>query len=264
VSASPGSGKTTFALGLSHRYTRDGYPVLYASLELSRFEAMSRLVSMLRGKPWSKVRRGAYPSTARAAMNEVTAQPFYLADQSEVSGVEDLVGQARRIKRRHAVAPLVVIDHVQLLADLENIADLRRGADLVATGVLQLATEHGCPVLLLSSVARTSYNVPPTDRARILAMAKESGRFESDAAVVTAILIADSSNARDQRGWIVVAKNRLAGQVGHVPISFDGLRGTFQEVSPSDVPSCTNARRNPGGSEKLAALLQIERERHVL
>ena len=234
IAAPPGFGKTSFALGCCKRWAQAGHPSLFWSLELPSVDAHARLVCLSEALPWNQVREGLHMECCKKLSAEYRDLPMYLLDNEQLPAAK--LGEAvSAIISKHGEAPLLVVDYAQLLADPANEAETRSASEKVAKGLLDLAKATKMAVVALSSVARHAYNLD-ADPSKQLGVAKESGRWESDAAVMIGIVPVGESEPRDRRGWLVVAKNRLAGGVGKVPVTYDGLAGTWEELSPEQVP----------------------------
>lgn len=74
--------------------------------------------------------------------------------------------------------------------------------------------------------------------------AKESGRWESDAAVVIGLFAAGDLTdpatgkaGRHKAVWALVDKNRWAGNLGLVALKYDGMRCAFEDHDPDDMPA---------------------------
>lgn len=242
--APPGRGKSSLALDVCLSYSRANHPALFWTLELTKEDVHSRLVCLDHNpsKPWHEVRAGNELEAAETVAGQHAGIPLYILDGADCSDVSSLNSAIDIIKSIHKESPFVVVDYVQLLADPAAAKDPRLAAETVARDLLEVAKKTDSALLLLSSVSRTSYQVnkgAAVDLTKVLGMAKESGRLESDAAVVFGIVPvgAEDQDPRDRRGWIAVAKNRLGGGIGKVAVSYDGLSGRFTEIATDKVPA---------------------------
>lgn len=264
LSGSSGFGRSSFSLGIARRLARTGVPVLFASLELS-FEAVrARIVSQVCDKPWLEVLAGKHPPSVAKTLKRIKKTPLYIVESDAVSRVEAIGDCARYIKERHGDCGLIVVDYLQWLPDLMAGDNARHAADAVSHEFTELAKELNCAILAISLLGRTNYSLGdhargPIDFDRFLATPKESGRIEYDAGVVMVMVRChdpkEKFDPRDQRGVIVLPKNRLNGQLGKVPISFDGRPGRFKEIDETELPAAVTGLSDAKlGQQILAAM----------
>ncbi|MBW2675315.1 MAG: AAA family ATPase, partial [Deltaproteobacteria bacterium] len=235
MAAPPGFGKTSFALSVCLQWSKLGHPSIFWSLEVPSEDAHCRLVTIdTEGEvSWNDIRSGHNLDIVERVANEHAGLPMALLDRDQLP-VDKLGRAVRSMRDQYGEPPLLVIDYAQLLADGDD-REARQAADLVAASLLSLAKNEYVPIVALSSVSRAKYQAG-NDQMEWLGAAKESGRWESDAAIVVGINPTDTENSRDKRGWIIVAKNRLGGGVGKVGVSFDGKAGTWKYVADDKVP----------------------------
>jgi replicative DNA helicase len=230
LTAPPGFGKSSYALALCLDLARAGVPTIFWSLELTVEDAHARLVCLEKQLPWAEVRIGKHLEATREAAASMASLPMCLLDHNQLT-LELLPSAIRRLAEACDVAPLIVVDYAQLLADPATDRDARVAAERVAKELLDLAKHTGAAMLLLSSVARSAYSRKGDNPEEYRGMAKESGRWESDAAVELSIVPTGEQGPRDKRGWFMLAKNRLGGPCGKVPVKYDGMAGRWEEVA---------------------------------
>lgn len=238
--APPGSGKTSIAVdwGFNFALNTQG-PTIFWSLEMGKVEIASRIVSLRATLPWAEVIRGQHVKQSEAICEQFQYVPFTVYTREDFRFIKKFEELASKITEVYDQPPFVIIDYVQLLANTQ-VNEIRQAVEDVSTELASMANRLDLPILALSSVNRQSYNLlkgNQPDLSKMLAMAKESGKFEFDAGVVLGIAqIHDEDDPpREKKAWIGVAKNRLGGGLGAVAVSFDGLSGRFTEIPADEI-----------------------------
>lgn len=182
VGARPGEGKSIVALMMAYAAAQHG-PVAFSSLEMSRDDLMTRLVSSrarihmttlgarnLTPEQWTAVAR---------VRNEIRDLPLVIDDRSEVT-ITGIQSHARTVSRKGHLAG-VFVDYLQLVTGSrgkdrhEVVAEISRQLKIMSRNL-------ACPVVALSQLNRES--VGKGRRAPSLTDLKESGAIEQDADVV--------------------------------------------------------------------------------
>jgi hypothetical protein len=250
-----GRGKSSWAVQAAERASREGAPVLYASMEMSAEELAARLLALRSARAaWSAIKRGRYsPEAVQAAGARLVAEAPHLylwAPRGEDRHVDALREMVRALAETTGRAPLVVLDYVQRLADPTaverriavsglsgHLRDLSRPG-----GLLSLSTRKpwpGASVLALSSVGRGHYESFLTVAAlagcdSLEGTGKESGELEYDAPVLLCMTTDKPSDdqglerAGGRPALVRVVKNREGGG-RDVYGFFDAPAGRFCE-----------------------------------
>jgi replicative DNA helicase len=147
------------------------------------------------------------------------AAPLVVVDKSR-QGIRGIIATAKRAKRRHGLA-LVVIDYLQLIApDDERLIREQQVARM--TRALKIAAKDlGVPIVLLCQLNRGSEKETRDPRLSDL---RESGAIEQDADVVMILHRRDLT----KRGEVTcsILKQR-AGPPAHVELAWIGDRTRF-------------------------------------
>ncbi|MEE3220967.1 MAG: replicative DNA helicase [Planctomycetota bacterium] len=189
VAARPSMGKTALAANIAeHAAMEEHRPVLFVSLEMSRYELAQRMMCS-RGKiRGEKLRSGFLSGEDHKNLIEVSAtlgnSPIYI-DDSPTRTVTEIAATARRLKRNQGGLGLIVVDYLQLIQP-ENTNDPRQEqVAKMARRLKVVARELETPVLCLAQLNRqaemTRDNRPKLNHLR------ESGAIEQDADVVILI-----------------------------------------------------------------------------
>lgn len=191
LGAVPSLGKTSLAWQIADNIAAGGRPVVFYSLEMSRFEMVSKAISRhavdMCGVDCAPsaldVRMGRQPVTVDKA-----AQAFAASSASNLTVVEgglDLTvsGICYDVAQRlnDGMNPVVFVDYLQILrsGDPRTDADDKRRTDEAMRQLKQLSAAHGLVVVVVSSLNRSNYGESTSFESF-----KESGGIEYTADVI--------------------------------------------------------------------------------
>ncbi len=220
LAARPGMGKTSLALNVALNGAREGKTVAVFSLEMSREQLATRLLSsealvennrlrtgLLRETDWEKI------AGAATVLNRLDIR----IDDIPLLSVADMNAKCRRLEG----LALVVVDYLQLMTSAgggrggENrqqvVSDMSRMLKI-------MAKELDVPVVCLSQLSRA--NEKRDDKRPMLSDLRESGAIEQDADIVLFLYRDDYYNEDSEKHNIaecIVAKNRH-GETGKVEL----------------------------------------------
>ena len=220
LAARPGMGKTSLALNVALNVAREGKTVAVFSLEMSREQLATRLLSsealvennrlrtgLLRETDWEKI------AGAATVLNRLDIR----IDDNPLLSVADMNAKCRRLEG----LALVVVDYLQLMTSAgggrggENrqqvVSDMSRMLKI-------MAKELNVPVICLSQLSRA--NEKRDDKRPMLSDLRESGAIEQDADIVMFLYRDDYYNEDSEKHNIaecIVAKNRH-GETGKVEL----------------------------------------------
>jgi replicative DNA helicase len=223
VGGRPGTGKTSFSLGLAAHAALDGrHPVLVFSLEMSHLELTQRLLCSEARVDASRMRNGRLLETdwpkISHAVGRLAEAPIHIDDNPHLT-VMEIRAKARRLKSRQGLG-LIVIDYLQLMTGRQKAENRQVEVSEISRGLKILARELEVPVVALSQLSRNLET--RSDKRPVLADLRESGSLEQDADVVI-FLYRDELYNRDSpdRGTaeVIVAKHRN-GPTGMTQLAF--------------------------------------------
>lgn len=252
VGGEPGAGKSAFGLFACMMTALSGTRCLYASLEMSRSQCLSRCLSyasLSTGHPfrWGDAWELAQAARARrdAAMRSgtvgefprefVESDPYAVASSEflerfgtmavadsdplhEVGGLEEAARTGRR-----AGLELLVVDYLQFI-DVEGIADEYARVSAASKRLNRLGVELGIPVIALASCSRSGN---ARGKAPTMHDFKGSGDIEYHA-LSASIIERDAQDASIRR--LHVVKNRFGGVTdpeSPIELEFDGAHNAF-------------------------------------
>ncbi len=235
VGARPGTGKTSFALGLSaHAALEANKPVVFFSLEMSHQEITTRLLSAEARVDSSRMRNGKLLESdwtkLSHAIGRMSDAPMYIDDNAQVS-VMEIRSKCRRLKSKLGDLGVIVVDYLQLMSGRNSAENRQVEVSEISRSLKILARELETPVVALSQLSR---NVEGrSDKRPILADLRESGSLEQDADVVM-FLYRDELYNRESadRGLaeVLVAKHR-SGPTGMLRLAFLDRFTRFANIS---------------------------------
>ena len=185
LAARPSMGKTALALNMVEHVAVDcQQPTLFVSLEMSKLELGDRLLCSRARVNGHRLRNGHISKEESQLLirtaNEVSTAPLYI-DDTPGRTMTEIAASARRLKRRHGLA-LIVIDYLQLI-EPDNSSDPRQEqVSKIARRLKGLAREVSVPVLCLAQLNRQVEAA--RDNKPVLSHLRESGSIEQDADVV--------------------------------------------------------------------------------
>lgn len=186
IAARPSMGKTTLVMNIAHHVAaKEGIPVGFFSLEVSKEQLIDQLLAIESGVDSWKLRTGNlddddFPRIAEA-MAHLSEAPLYI-DDSAITNVMEMRTKARRLQAEHGLG-MVVIDYLQLISGgARSIEGRQQEVSEISRGLKGLARELNVPVIALSQLSRAvESRTPPTPQLSDL---RDSGSIEQDADVV--------------------------------------------------------------------------------
>lgn len=224
IGARPGYGKSVVAKDLAVHVARMGFPVHFVSLEMSRPEIMTRIISGLGAVDLGRMIGRKMSEQDWQRVNDTYAKVADLPlviDDEPTQTMAQIRARARATKRRLGGLGLVVVDYVQLvkprdvrLPRQEQVSEMSRASKL-------MAKELQVPVVMLAQLNRSSAD--RADRLPLLTDLRESGSLEQDADQVWLLHRPDLVGNEDRLGEldVIVAKNRN-GQTATAALAFQG------------------------------------------
>ena len=197
LAARPSQGKTALALNLLENIgIRDGKPVAFFSLEMSKEALLQRLIAAVGQVDAHHFRTGHLSRDDWRRMTDALAKlsssPIWIDDAGSNSVLE-IGAKARRLKRDKDLS-LVVVDYLQLITARGRFGNRQEEVASISRALKGLAKELQIPVLVLSQLTRA----PERDeRGPMLSDLRESGAIEQDADVVMFIYRPNFYKGRD-------------------------------------------------------------------
>jgi replicative DNA helicase len=184
LAARPSMGKTTFVMNVAHHVAaKEGIPVGFFSLEVSKEQLIDQLLAIESGVDSWKLRTGALDDDDFPRLNEAMAElseaPLYI-DDSAMTNVMEMRTKARRLQAEHGLG-LIIIDYLQLISGGSRSDGRQQEVSEISRGLKGLARELDVPVIALSQLSRAvESRTPPVPQ---LADLRDSGCLTGDTRV---------------------------------------------------------------------------------
>jgi replicative DNA helicase len=234
LAARPSMGKTTFVMNIAHHVAaKEGVPVGFFSLEVSKEQLIDQLLAIESGVDSWKLRTGALDDDDFPRLNEAMAElseaPLYI-DDSALTNVMEMRTKARRLQSEHGLG-LIVVDYLQLISGgAKSFEGRQQEVSEISRGLKGLARELGVPVIALSQLSRAvESRTPPIPQ---LADLRDSGSIEQDADVVMFIYreaYYNKQTDRDNITDILIRKHRN-GPIGDIELYFHPEQRRFTNL----------------------------------
>ena len=198
LAARPSMGKTAFALNILDNVSiKNGIPAVIFSLEMSKEQLVSRLLSMesrldsqalktgnLRASEWDMLVEGA----------ETVGNGALIIDDTPAITIAELRSKCRKYKLENDIK-LVFIDYLQLMETNSRAESMQLKIQELSRSLKALARELNVPVVALSQLSREPEKRP--DHHPVLSDLRDSGSIEQDADIVL-FLYRDEVYNKDQ------------------------------------------------------------------
>lgn len=232
VAARPSVGKTALATAMAaNAALHHNKSVAIFSMEMSREEIGSRLLSSLSGVSLHDIRHGLLDLSALTQVMQ-TAKSIknsrLRVEDSSINSPGEMRSKCRRLAQEHGL-DMIIVDYLQLMAPDKHTKDGNRVYDVadISRGLKALARELDIPVVALSQLSRSSEyrenNEPKLSDLR------DSGAIEQDADVVLMMWRSNdvSLDVSTESVHCKIAKHRN-GPTGRAELLFHRPTATFK------------------------------------
>lgn len=211
LAARPSMGKTALALNIAEGAARNKKVVAVFSLEMSKGQLGTRLLSMKSGVNSQSLNTGAFNdgdmNKLLDALDDLSRLNIYIDDTAGISLLE-LRSKARRLAH-DAGLDFIVIDYLQLMQGGRQ-ENRQQEISEISRSLKALARELNVPILALSQLSRSVEM--RADKKPQLSDLRESGSLEQDADIVMFLYRDEYYNRDDSDNQniaeVIIAKNR--------------------------------------------------------
>lgn len=252
-------GKTTLALQIADQIAQSGQDVLIMSLEMSRYELMSKSISRhtlidTLSDPAGDIRnaktnRGITAGARYEHYSEIEkdlifrstlaygkyARHIFIHEGIGDIGTERIKEEIRKHTAYTGKAPVVVIDYLQILAPHDIRATDKQNIDKAVLELKRISRDFKTPIIGISSFNRSSYN-----EELDLSAFKESGSIEYGSDVLIGLQLKgagkkdfDSREAKQKNPReveLVILKNRNGRTGDRIDFCYYPLFNYFEEA----------------------------------
>lgn len=226
IGARPSVGKTALALSMALnvvlKYKRRA---VFYSLEMSKEQVYSRLISIRAGIPQDKIRKAALDESQWrnyiAADEELQKTGLVIKDTPALT-IQKFRAECRRLKSEPGGLDIIFVDYLQLMTTSEKSTNRQEEIAKISRGLKIVAKELNIPVVALAQVNRDSEKAEKK-RPPALHDIRESGAIEQDADIVCLLYRVKeySPSEPDENKYIIdIAKHRN-GRTEKVVISYE-------------------------------------------
>jgi replicative DNA helicase len=235
LAARPAMGKTALALNLATNAALAKKSVVIFTLEMSKEQLMSRVLSSVARVDSSRLRKGDLSSEEQDLLMEGARKIYesrnYLGiDETPGITLMELRSRCRRYHKEKGL-DLVVIDYLQLMGSAGRKNDNReREISEISMGLKALAKELAIPVVALAQLNRGPD--ARTDKRPKISDLRESGSMEQDADLVLFVYRDEYYNPSSEAvgiAEVLIGKNRH-GPIDTVKLAFQPNFVAFQNL----------------------------------
>jgi replicative DNA helicase len=237
IAGRPGMGKTLVGENIAdHVGTRLGFPVLFASMEMTEAELTQRRISAAARVPLHRIVRhevddGEWKKIGHV-MDRLMDTQLHIDETSRQSPAH-IRGRLRAMARTGKAARLLVIDYLGFMAEPKAESRQQAVAEL-ARQCKNIAREFAIPVILLAQLNRG----PATrqDKRPALTDLRESGEIEQSADIVLLLHREDAYEPESPRAGeidFLISKNRQGAQCT-ITLAFQGHYARVVGMSRED------------------------------
>ena len=248
LGARPSVGKTAFALNLARNAAvQFGHGVAFFSLEMTNMELTDRLIASESGISADKLKGKVKMQqnewvVLEQSIKKLVKAPLYI-DETPGITLTDFVAKARRLVREKGVE-IIFVDYLQLMhsgkSQFGGFSKVQEVTDISNT-LKSTAKDLKVPIIALAQLNRNLMSRAGSNGKPVLSDLKDSGSIEQDADMVIFIHRPGMLGMSDDlsEAEILIAKNR-SGQVGSIPMRYNGDLVRFEDVKPFFYESAIN------------------------
>lgn len=228
-----GFGKTSFVGRIVRHHAQNEGRALIAFWEMFAGYYTARMSAGVLGVHANLVLRNKID---RARIEEALPRDrIRFLDSPTLSTLERAV---EYITRTTGTAPLVVIDYIQLLAEVVLAAmprpDLRLATSQASGKLRELAKKTGAAIICVTAAGRAATKKLASDVRKapardLIDASKESGSIEFDGAGVIVLSVSDEKDGDENIATISVAKARF-GETTHIDARYAGHTGEWRAL----------------------------------
>ena len=244
LAARPAMGKSALAVNMAVNVAANNKTVAIFSVEMSKDEINSRLLSSAMNKPLYEILSSKKISEADrqqidAALIKLSEYPIYLDDSSNTTP-ESIKTSVQQLISSGNPPRLIIVDYLQLM-HIKSMSGRSRYEEVTAISnqLKRLAKELKVPIIALAQVSRDT--AKRNDHTPQLADLKDSGAIEQDADTVMFVDRPDyygDTKVQDDTmeakpAYIYLSKNRH-GETGRDSVWWIPSKTLFYEPDPKD------------------------------
>jgi len=186
LAARPSMGKSSLALCFARNIVLQKRPVAMFSLEMSKQQIQSRLLSLDADIDSYDIMMGNFTEAtwqkAGKTLSRLGEWPLYIDDTSGAN-IEEISAKVKRAVANYGIE-VVIIDHMQLIDTRRKFFNRNDQIGYISANCKKIAKDNNVSVIVLSQLNRDLEKRPQKDRKPRLSDLRESGNIEQDADIV--------------------------------------------------------------------------------
>lgn len=241
LAARPGVGKTSMAMNIIEYVSiAKKLPSLVFSLEMSKQEILSRLISSQSAVDLLKIRTGIMMSQEEMRQISRASEQISTSDiiiEDSMTTISAIRSESRRVTTMYAKKGtpirLILVDYLQLITGRRNADSRQLELGDISRTLKILGRELNAPIIALSQLNRKIEDRGDGGRPRLSDL-RDSGCIEQDADIVAFIhrpgqYIKDADEYTRSQTELILAKQRN-GPLGEIQMRFLGHLTKFVEL----------------------------------
>ena len=236
--ARPGMGKTAHALCEAlHAALIEDKKVLFFSLEMSKDQLMTRLISMKGSFDSENLRTGTLTDSEWTRFDKVESELSVdnLIIIDDVYDINSIVNKSKKISLEKGV-DIIFVDYLQLIGGVQT-RNREQEVSGISRSLKMMAKNINVPVVALSQLSR-GLETRGGDKKPLLSDLRDSGAIEQDADIVTFLyrpsyygIKEDVEKNPISQGYtlFMISKHRN-GSLEDVPLEFIGRYTRFENI----------------------------------
>jgi replicative DNA helicase len=232
IGATPGMGKSAFAVSTCLEIAKSGHPVAFFSLEMTTAQMQTRCLSMTSRVDSGKIRDRKLTQeekerliTASAKLSDLN----YWGTDKFTSSIDFVVNESRKLAAKHGQIGAIAIDYIQLL--VQDAANSINEISNITRRLKSLAIELNCTIFGLSQLNRSVAS--RNDKRPVKSDLRSCGSIEQDSDIVLMLYRDETVNPNTMDKGIAevgIVKFRN-GQEGVIKLGFDGSTTQFYNLA---------------------------------
>ena len=236
IAGRPSMGKTSLATDICRNVAKQGNPVLFFTMEMTKQRLAERIICAEAQLPIRDYRRRALSEEQKeevdAAINRLWQKPLTICEgQASLTAIRSKAMQEKYMRGLR----LIVIDYLTLIAEPKTAGMSQN--DLIgniANKLQLLSKDLNVPVITISQLSRECDR--RTNKRPVLSDLRDSGNIEQAGDKVLFVYRDDYYNVKTDKpgiAEIIVAKNK-DGPTGMIELGWNGIAASFYNLQRSE------------------------------
>lgn len=236
IAGRPSMGKTSLATDICRNVAKQGNPVLFFTMEMTKQRLAERVICAEAQLPIRDYRRRAFSEEQKeevdAAINRLWQKPLTICEgQASLTAIRSKAMQEKYMRGLR----LIVIDYLTLIAEPKTAGMSQN--DLIgniANKLQLLSKDLNVPVITISQLSRECDR--RTNKRPVLSDLRDSGNIEQAGDKVLFVYRDDYYNVKTDKpgiAEIIVAKNK-DGPTGMIELGWNGIAASFYNLQRSE------------------------------